>query len=77
MAILAKNLSGHNLREDHWIVPNVGLRKFSMFVPNLMKIERGQDFYFFIDLEWNDPYKKQPWGISTLLQSECYFSYYF
>ena len=26
----------------------------SMFVPNFMKIERGEDF-FFVDLAWNDP----------------------
>ena len=31
--------------------------KGSMFVPNFMKIERGPDF-FFVDLVWNDPYKK-------------------
>jgi len=51
MAILAKSLSGHNLKGDHWNAKNLLWESFSMgsmFIPNFKKIKRGEDFFLLI-----------------------------
>jgi len=55
MTILAKSLSGHNLEGDHWNALNFLWENFSMgsmFVPNFIKIERGEGFFLTALLEY-------------------------
>ena len=42
-----------------------------IFVPNFMKIRRGQDF--FVDLAWNDPHWHKKVSIEVVF--EIYFKY--
>jgi len=58
MAILAKRLSGHNLKGDYWNALNSVMRKFlnEVLVCTIFhKNWKGWGF-FVVDLTWNDPY---------------------
>jgi len=48
MTVLAKSLSGHNLKGDHWNTLNFVVRKFLNGVHVCTKIERGEDFFLLI-----------------------------
>ena len=55
MMILAKSLSGHNLKGDHWNAPDFGMRKLLNGVHVCAKFhENWKESGFFVDLAWND-----------------------
>ena len=55
MTVFAKSLSCHNLKEDHWNVPNFGIRKFLNGVHVFTKFHENwqdQDFFDLAYMEW-------------------------